>query len=67
MDADREQRIKERAYHIWQQEGCPEGREKEHWHQAMRELGSAGDRDSGATEGEDRSGAVRPREAEYQS
>ena len=26
-----EQRIRERAYKIWFDEGCPDGRDKEHW------------------------------------
>jgi Protein of unknown function (DUF2934) len=26
-----EQRIRERAYTIWLDEGCPDGRDKEHW------------------------------------
>lgn len=29
-----EQRIRERAYFIWRQEGCPEHRAPEHWYQA---------------------------------
>lgn len=29
-----EQRIRERAYFLWRQEGCPEGRADEHWHRA---------------------------------
>lgn len=29
-----EQRIRERAYLLWQQEGCPENRADEHWHRA---------------------------------
>lgn len=33
-----EQLIKERAYAIWEGEGRPHGREKEHWVQAEREL-----------------------------
>jgi hypothetical protein len=36
---DREQKIRDRAYEIWVQEGRPEGREGEHWSQAARELG----------------------------
>jgi hypothetical protein len=40
---DREQRIRDRAYAIWQREGRPEGQEREHWQQAMREIdGEAG-------------------------
>jgi hypothetical protein len=36
---DNEQRIRERARAIWEREGRPEGREKEHREQAARELG----------------------------
>lgn len=36
---DDEQRIRERARVIWEREGRPEGREKEHREQAARELG----------------------------
>lgn len=28
------------AYHIWETEGCPEGRALDHWLQAERELGA---------------------------
>ena len=31
-------RISQRAWEIWQNEGCPEGRDVEHWLQAEREL-----------------------------
>ncbi|HEY0568486.1 MAG TPA: DUF2934 domain-containing protein [Xanthobacteraceae bacterium] len=34
---DLESRIRERAYHLWLQEGCPEHRADVHWDQA-REL-----------------------------
>jgi len=30
-DRDLEQRIRERAYRIWLDEGCPAGRAQEHW------------------------------------
>ena len=30
--------IRERAYAIWQEEGCPEGREQQHWERAAREV-----------------------------
>src|SRR5689334_23583134 len=29
-----EQRIRERAYRIWEEEGRPEGRDREHWERA---------------------------------
>ena len=32
--SDVEQRIRERAYRIWLEEGCPEGRELGHWDMA---------------------------------
>jgi hypothetical protein len=38
MTQDREQRIQERAYAIWEAEGRPEGRERDHWQQAEHEL-----------------------------
>lgn len=34
-----EQRIRERAHAIWEAEGRPEGRDREHWQRACRELG----------------------------
>lgn len=30
-DQELEQRIRERAYKIWLDEGCPHGKDKEHW------------------------------------
>ncbi|MBW4493498.1 MAG: DUF2934 domain-containing protein [Oscillatoria princeps RMCB-10] len=33
--------IQTRAYHIWQNQGCPEGKEEEHWLQARRECEEA--------------------------
>jgi hypothetical protein len=35
---DKEERIRLRAYEIWIQLGQPEGREREHWDQARREV-----------------------------
>lgn len=37
-----DQRIRERAYALWQQEGCPEGRAEEHWRQACEIEGGQG-------------------------
>lgn len=34
---DFEQRVRDRAYKLWQEEGCPEGRAEVHWDKA-REL-----------------------------
>jgi hypothetical protein len=33
-----EQRIRQRAFEIWMQEGQPHGRDKEHWNQATDEI-----------------------------
>ena len=38
MSIDLEQRIRERAYHIWEREGRPVGRADAHWHAAKLEL-----------------------------
>jgi hypothetical protein len=35
---DKEQRIRERAYFLWIEEGKPEGRDKEHWEAARAAL-----------------------------
>jgi DUF2934 family protein len=37
VDPDREQRVRERAYHLWEVEGKPHGRDVEFWERA-REL-----------------------------
>jgi hypothetical protein len=37
-----ETRIRERAYAIWEHEGRPEGREREHWERAAREILASG-------------------------
>ncbi|HEX2136592.1 MAG TPA: DUF2934 domain-containing protein [Microvirga sp.] len=56
MRSDREERIREerirrRALQIWREEGCPEGRAREHWEQAEREVGGDGDSESGGETG----------------
>lgn len=33
--------IRARAYAIWEAEGCPEGRDEQHWQQAALELAQA--------------------------
>jgi hypothetical protein len=35
----REERIRLRALEIWKEQGCPDGRAREHWEQAEREVG----------------------------
>lgn len=36
-DEDEERCVRERAYEIWAEEGCPEGRALDHWLRAARE------------------------------
>jgi DUF2934 family protein len=38
MESDREKRVRERAYQIWQREGEPHGRAGDHWAQAEAEI-----------------------------
>ena len=38
MDTDKQRRIRERAYEIWQREGRPHGRDAEHWQRAEAEI-----------------------------
>ena len=33
-----EQRVRERAYDIWQKAGCPDGKSVEHWLRAEAEI-----------------------------
>ncbi len=35
---DREDKIRERAYGIWEEEGYPHGRAEDHWRRAVREI-----------------------------
>jgi Protein of unknown function (DUF2934) len=46
-DRTREERIRLRALEIWRAEGRPEGRAREHWEQAEREVGGDGPREAG--------------------
>jgi hypothetical protein len=36
------ERVQERAYQLWTDEGQPEGRQEEHWFKAEKELSPAG-------------------------
>ena len=38
MSTITEEQIRERAHRIWMEEGCPHGRDVEHWEMAKREL-----------------------------
>ena len=46
MDQEIERQVRERAYAIWEQEGRPDGKDREHWERAHRsvaaELAKAG-------------------------
>src|SRR5262245_62774263 len=36
--ANREERIRQRAHELWEQEGRPEGRARDHWERAAQDL-----------------------------
>jgi len=38
MEIDLEERIRQRAYELWEDSGRPEGGAEEFWHRAEREL-----------------------------
>lgn len=38
-----EERVRRRAYEIWEREGRPEGRHEEHWRRAVTEIASGKD------------------------
>jgi hypothetical protein len=38
-----DERVRQRAFEIWEREGRPEGRHDENWYQASRELEAEGD------------------------
>ncbi len=40
---NREERIRSRAYRLWEEAGRPEGSEKEHWTEAEKQVGQEGD------------------------
>ena len=42
----KEDKIKEHAYTIWEQEGRPHGRHEDHWRKAEKKLAGASDADS---------------------
>jgi hypothetical protein len=44
MSDDREHRIRQRAHAIWEREGRPSGRDREHWERAARDVDSGLDR-----------------------
>ncbi len=42
-EQDQQQTVREKAYYLWEQEGRPEGRALDHWHQAAIEEHGAED------------------------
>jgi hypothetical protein len=51
MQPDRETKIRERAYQIWEHEGRPESREQEFWEQAKREVEAEESNEQGSEQG----------------
>ncbi|SAK93555.1 hypothetical protein AWB75_06693 [Caballeronia catudaia] len=54
-DTNQDERIRRRAYELWQHEGGPEGRAEEFWHKALSSLqeedsaqGTSGDQPANA-------------------
>lgn len=41
MSDDREHKVRERAYALWETEGRPSGRHEDHWHRANSEFAEA--------------------------
>src|ERR1700710_1634071 len=39
VDPDREQKVRERAYHLWETDGRPHGRDVEYWERARELVG----------------------------
>ena len=62
FEADRdEDAIRERAYFIWEQEGCPDGRAQDHWlAAAFEEFGEERGQDDEFMEDEEKVLAGRP-------
>lgn len=48
MDGERDDRIRNRAYEIWESQDRPEGREREHWEQACRDCAAEDENAPGA-------------------
>ena len=46
MDADQEDRIRQRAHQLWEEQGRPEGMHDQHWEQARSEMGGGGSDDT---------------------
>lgn len=37
IDLDFEQKVRQSAYHLWEDDGRPEGREKDYWFKALEQ------------------------------
>ena len=48
MADDKQERIRQRAFELWEQAGRPEGGHEQHWHQATREIESENARVGGS-------------------
>lgn len=57
--SENEEKIRQRAYEIWEREGRPEGRGHEHWSQARREIDKYGAPEGAALDTE-KAGSGRP-------
>jgi hypothetical protein len=55
-DLDREQRIRERAYQLWDRDGRPDGRAVEYWEQARTLIGMAENSQAGQISAASKSG-----------
>lgn len=55
MTTEREDRIRQRAHQLWEEQGRPDGRHDEHWSQASSEIG-----EDGGTGGEGTGGGDMP-------
>jgi hypothetical protein len=61
MTPEREARIRERAYHLWEEGGRPEGRDTEFWERAKELIGMEENADAGLLPNP----ATHPTHAEY--
>ena len=57
-ESDRERRIRERAYRLWEEQGRPEGRHEDHWLQASQETGEDIFAEGGSPDAQERPGAL---------
>ena len=58
MADDREHRIRERAYRLWEAEGRPEGRHEHHWSQASQQVSDEMFGSMGGSDAQERRGSL---------